>query len=539
MSKVKAYFKKEWIFYVTGLFSGMTVMAVELGAQRLLSPYFSASQIVWTIVIGVIMIAMALGNIIGGKMADKNKKPEKLFVWIFVAATWIMLIPLFGKFVVSGIAILLAAFVTKNYLIWASLVSCIVVFVFPLMILGMVTPNIVKFATKNLDNNGKIVGKIEAYNTIGSIVGTFIPTFVSIPYIGTSLTFVVFAGILYLICFVFFLIRKKFLIRTTVILLICSGIGIASMKINVAFWNKNITYEGESVYNYLRVEENEDSVIFSTNVLFGVQSVKMKEKGLTGFYYDYAMAAPIMAGVYEKPIDVLILGLGTGTFAYQCYDYFDREELSFDGVEIDGKVVDLAKKYFSLPEKVNVFVEDGRAYLNTKEKKYDVIMVDAYRDISIPFQMSSVEFFRSVKQHLNENGVMVVNMNMYDETEGSITDYLEGTIKSVFNNVYTVKTTGTNKELYAGDFDLYDALFEQSRYIRQNDLRNITGRVLRNMTEVDPSDYILTDDKAPVESLGMKTLDTMIEEELSGIREQIKGKNLKELIEMFLSGQFV
>lgn len=538
MSKVKNYLKREWIFYVTGLFSGMTVMAVELGAQRLLSPYFSASQIVWTIVIGVIMIAMALGNIIGGKMADKNRKPEKLFVWIFVAATWIMLIPLFGKFVISGIALILATFVTKNYLIWASLISCIVVFVFPLMILGMVTPNIVKFATKNLNNNGKIVGKIEAYNTIGSIVGTFIPTFVSIPYIGTSLTFVVFAGILYLICFIFFVIKKKFVIRTTVILLICAGVGIASANINVAYWNKGITYEGESVYNYLRVEEDEDSVIFSTNVLFGVQSVKMKEKGLTGFYYDYAMAAPIMAGVYNKPIDVLILGLGTGTYAYQCYDYFDKEKLSFDGVEIDGKVVQLAEKYFSLPTEVNVFVEDGRAYLNTNDKKYDVIMVDAYRDISIPFQMSSVEFFTLVKKHLKDGGNMVVNMNMYGEEEGSINDYLEGTIKSVFGYVYTVITNGTNKELFASDIDIKAVLEAEMDKIEQRDLFSIMNRVYVRLESVEENGYILTDDKAPVESLGMKALDGMIEKELSSIREQIKGKNLKELIEMFLSGSF-
>jgi len=54
--------------YMTEFFAGMSVMAVELGASRLLAPYFSSSQIVWTIIIGTIMIAMALGNIMGGKM---------------------------------------------------------------------------------------------------------------------------------------------------------------------------------------------------------------------------------------------------------------------------------------------------------------------------------------------------------------------------------------------------------------------------------------------------------------------------------------
>ncbi|MBR1746782.1 MAG: fused MFS/spermidine synthase [Clostridia bacterium] len=539
MKKIKEYLKKEWIFYATGLFSGMSVMAVELGAQRLLSPYFSASQIVWTIVIGVIMISMALGNILGGKMADKQNKPDRLFVWIFVAATWIMLVPLFGKFVISGVALVLATFVTKKYLIWASLVSCVLVFVFPLMILGMVTPNIVKFATKNLDTNGKIVGKIEAYNTIGSIIGTFIPTFVSIPFVGTSWTFVIFAGILYVVCLIYFLLRKRFVIRSSIILILCLAIGVASSFIKVAFWDDRIIYEGESVYNYIRVEENDKSIIFSTNVLFGVQSVKMKKKGLTYNYYDYAMAAPIIAGVFDRPLDVLILGLGTGTYASQCFEYFGRENLSFDGVEIDERVVDIAKEYFDLPEAVNVFVEDGRAYLNNNDKKYDVIMVDAYRDISIPFQMSSVEFFKSVRSHLNAGGCMVVNMNMYADTTGSITDYLEGTIRSVFSDVVTVKTRGSNKELFAADYDVLTALSENKNDIEQADLFGMALYIEENSVPVSPSDYILTDDKAPVEYLGMQVLDATISAELSDIRESIKGKTLGELIEMLASGRFL
>ena len=99
--------KKKYLFYITGFFSGLSVMAIELGASRLMAPYFSSSQIVWTIIIGTIMIAMALGNILGGKMADKSKNPDKLFLWIFAAATWTMLIPLLGKFVISGVAAVL------------------------------------------------------------------------------------------------------------------------------------------------------------------------------------------------------------------------------------------------------------------------------------------------------------------------------------------------------------------------------------------------------------------------------------------------
>ena len=532
MNKLKEYIKREWLFYATGFFSGMSVMAVELGAQRLLSPYFSSSQIVWTIVIGVIMIAMALGNILGGKMADKYQKPDRLFVWLFVAATWIILIPLFGKFIIAGIAIFLALFVNWNYLIWASLISCLIVFVFPLMVLGMVTPNIVKFATKDLKDNGKIVGKIEAFNTIGSIIGTFIPTFVSIPFIGTSMTFVIFSVILYIICMIYFVTSRKYIIRTGIILTISLFVGIiSSNKIKVAFWETNIIYEGESQYNYLKVTEDDEKVIFSTNVLFGVQSVKMKNKGLTGYYYDYAMAAPIMDDVYDKHLDVLILGLGTGTYATQCLQYFPNENISFDGVEIDGKVVKIARKYFDLPDVVDVTVEDGRAYLNTNKKKYDVIMVDAYRDISIPFQMSSQEFFKLVKKHLKENGNMVVNMNLYDDSSKSITNYLQSTIASVFDYTYVATTDSSNRELFASSIDVKEKLNNNISKITDYELKVMMINTYNKLIKVEEKNLILTDDKAPVEMLGMKALDKMIEEELTDIRKRIKGKNIKEIIE--------
>ena len=531
-TKIKEYVKKEWLFYFTGFFSGMSVMAIELGAQRLLSPYFSSSQIIWTIVIGVIMIAMAIGNIIGGKRADKYQKPDKLFIMLFIAATWIILIPLVGKFIIAGIAIGLASFITHGYLIWASLLSCLVVFVFPLLVLGMVTPNIVKFATKNLDSNGNVIGKIEAFNTIGSIIGTFIPTFLTIPFIGTAATFLIFSIILYIICFIYLALRHKYIVRTTIIGVIAIGLGIFSTQIKVAFWNNAIMYEGESQYNYLRVEDTGNEIIFSTNVLFGVQSVKMKEKGLTGYYYDYAMASAIMADVYDKKIDVLILGLGTGTYAYQCIDFFGEENLNIDGVEIDGKIVKLAKDYFDLPKSVNVYVEDGRAFLNNTKKKYDLIMVDAYRDISVPFQMSSIEFFKEVKEHLNDNGNMVLNMNMFDNEEGSINDYLKGTVKEVFNNVYTCETSSTNQELFASDIDLREKLNNNMDKIDRPELQSMMRTVSRNLVDVEKNNKILTDDKAPVERLGMRALDKMITEELLYLREQIKGKNIAEIIEL-------
>lgn len=102
------------------------------------------------------------------------------------------------------------------------------------------------------------------------------------------------------------------------------------------------------------------------------------------------------------------------------------------GAEIDKKIADIATDYFGLPGSVTVAVEDGRAYLAASKEKFDVIMVDAYQDITIPFQLSSVEFFNEVQAHLKPNGVMVVNLNMTSAEDGSINEYLCDTMASVF-----------------------------------------------------------------------------------------------------------
>ena len=279
MEKAKILNNKIFL-YLTEFFSGMSVMAVELGASRLLAPYSSSSQIVWTIIIGTIMIAMALGNIYGGKSADKDPNPDKLYRRILIAAIWIALIPVAGKYIILGISAVLVFTVNSNFLIIAAFAACMVIFVFPLFLLGTVTPSLAKYSVENLEESGKVVGTLGAYNTIGSIIGTFMPTFVTIPAVGTSVTFLIFAGILLLLVAVYFVNAKRGIKRVAVAVLafvLCCVLGYSD---SFAFWEDDLTYEGESVYNYLQVKENDNRVILSTNVLFGVQSVYMKQEGL-------------------------------------------------------------------------------------------------------------------------------------------------------------------------------------------------------------------------------------------------------------------
>ncbi len=531
--------KNKIFMYLTEFFSGMSVMAVELGASRLLAPYFSSSQIVWTIIIGTIMIAMALGNIYGGKAADKNPNPDKLYGRIIIAAVWIALIPVVGKYVILGISGLLILTVSTNFLVIAAFAACMIIFVFPLFLLGTVTPCLVKYSVDSLDDNGKTVGFLNASNTIGSIIGTFVPTFISIPAVGTSVTFLIFAGILIVLSAVYFIVSKvrwdkiKKLPVSIVIFILCCIFGHSG---SFAFWANNLTYEGESVYNYLQVYEDDKQVYLSTNVLFGVQSIYVKNDSLTGMYYDYALAAPMMADIYGKDSsDVLILGMGTGTYATQCKKYFASKKPTIEGVEIDDKITALSKKYFNAADDIKVTTYDGRAYLNAVDDVYDVIMVDAYQDITIPFQMSSKEFFTLVKTHLKPDGVMVVNMNMRGGGEGNINQYLSDTIANVFSQIYTVDVPNSSNEvLFASNNDDMLNVFESNlSSATDSSLYYISNKVKTSMKKYRAGNYLLTDDKAPVELLGMKVVDSMISNELSYYKQIFKEKGIKGLLESF------
>ena len=413
--------RSKYFLYLTEFFAGMSVMAVELGAGRLMAPYFSSSQIVWTVIIGVIMIAMAIGNVWGGKLADKSATPDKLYRRLIIAAI--------------GIA--------------------------------------------------------------------------------------------------YFVFEKKKSVPGIVSVLLIAELCFALPSYSFAFWQSDITLEDESIYNYLQVQDDAKHTTLSTNVLFGVQSVQVKGDALTGMYYDYALAAPCMAGMDgtdNENRSVMILGMGSGTYASYCTRYFPGA--SVQGAEIDKKIADIATDYFGLPDSVTVAVEDGRAYLAASKEKFDVIMVDAYQDITIPFQLSSVEFFNEVQAHLKPNGVMVVNLNMTSAEDGSINEYLCDTMASVFKHTVTAPVKGnTNTEAFCTNADDWEETFLCSiAKLKDSDYADMMRTVYSKLTPYEGGSCILTDDKAPVEVLGMRVLDELIGDELNYYKDELKTGGLSALI---------
>lgn len=518
------------LIYFTAFFCGMCVMAVELSASRFLAPIFGTSSIIWTIIIGIIMISMSIGNIIGGRSADKYNDIGRLYSLLWIAVLWIAAIPLIGKYIVDFIAAALALLLSQNLLAAGSTMACLIIFSAPLVILGMVSPYLVKVGVKDIKNSGKITGEIYAVNTIGDIIGTFIPTFLTIPTVGTSKTFYIFALILNLICIYYFMSMKKKYIPKIISAAVITVLIFAPLKDTYAFWKNNIVYEGESTYNYLQVSQDKDSVILSTNVAFGVQSIYKKNKELSGMYYDYALMAPMFIKDMNssKKMDDLILGFGTGTFAKQCKYYYPATRT--DGVEIDEKIAELSKKYFDVKDnEASIYINDGRTFLYSRDaKKYDLIMIDAYRDVTIPFHMSTIEFFREVKKHLNPGGVIVININMRSKNHTEINDYLCETVKRAMNKVYTYNLEESyNTIVFASDDKNCKENFLNNigKMPDNAPLRSIAEEVSENLKEIKNSDHIFTDEIAPVEVLGEKVLDDIVNNEVKSFKQDLKSNN--------------
>lgn len=540
--------KKKIFLYITEFLAGVAIMGVETAASRFLAPYFSSSQIIWTLIIGTILIAMSIGNVLGGKMADKHNNITRLYVLLLIAGSYICFIPFIGRYIITGVSAFFAIVTNNNLIVWATLSTCLILFVPPLMICGMVTPSLIKFSLDSSASNGKIVGTLEALSTIGSIIGTFIPTFISIPTIGTNATFSLFGGLIVLISVVYLFtgifsnIKNINFIKSSafpIIFLFFTIIGIIlSFKTKFVFWkDKTLKQEDESIYNYLQIKEDEKSLYFSTNVMFGVQSMIKKDKSLTGMYYDICLAAPYMANYQNKKnTNMLILGNGTGTYATLVDKYIPSNK-TITGVEIDKKIIDYSHKYFMMPENIKTVCDDGRSYINRDKNKYDVILVDAYSSISTPFQMSSVEFFNKIKNHLNDDGVMVMNINMKGNENDSLDKALSDTVCSSFKYVYKLPLpNATGDELFATN-DEYALLKLKSAInsIDDYDLKTTMIYVSNNLKEYKDTGIRLTDDNADVEKRSMKAIDLIIQESLINYKKVYKEKGLRGLLDFLFN----
>lgn len=518
--------QRNLFLYLTTFFCGASIMGVEIASSRFLAPYFGSSMITWTIIIGVILVAMSLGNLLGGRLADRNDPERRLYQLILGSAIWIALIPVVGKYLIAAIAAAAIVIFPGDPILAGALCSCVLLFALPCVVLGATSPCMIKAGTKNLDNNGQIAGEIYGLSTLGSIFGTFLPTFFTIPTLGTDKTFFLFAGVLCALAAANAFRNRTGEKKQAVILLLIVVMACTPCTPSFAFWEKPLC-ETESVYNYLLVKRNEDVTSLSTHVLLGTQSMNSTKKGLTGLYYDLAL----MAHYFLKPAPasenqpILVLGFATGTFARLTRHFFPASRV--DGVEIDPEIIRLGKQYFALKdEDARVFVEDGRVFLTRNDSKYKIIFLDAFQDVTYPFHMATREFFQQLTRNLEEDGVLVINVNMRSRLQPDLVTYLTGTLAGVFPKVLICTHPDYyNRIIFAvKDTKMLETLSERVKTLPlDHPLQKLAEKSLAGLVAAEASQFVLTDDLAPLELIGFKMLN-----------EQLKGAFREVLIRVIL-----
>jgi spermidine synthase len=509
-----------WLLILVVFVAGSCSLAVELSASRLLAPYFGSSLFVWANLIGLILLYLTVGYYVGGRLADRSPRPGVLYTLTIIAAFLISVIPFLSRPILLWSQ---SAFATYSIgVFYGSLVSVILLFAIPMILLGCVSPFAIRLRIEQVGKSGRTSGQLYAISTAGSIVGTFLPVLLLIPNIGTYRTFFTFAVALLLVSIAGLVgtrvdngsrprngrVDKRLL---SILLLIPMALSVLTMRgpIKAADGSNGggvLITERESAYNYLQVVQVGDELQLIMNEGIGIHSVYNPHSILTQGYWDDFLIAPYFnnppftQGQVRK---VALIGLGAGTAAREFTAAYGP--LPIDGVEIDSTVVELGRQYFHMTEpNLHVIIQDGRYYLQTTSQKYDVIGVDTYQQPYVPFQFTTQEFFQTVRDHLTPTGVVALNAGR-TSNDYRLVEALAQTMHSVFPNVYIIDTERFTNSLVIGtNAPTSLANFQVNANHLSNPLLQSVAQasiVYGKLREEHERTVYFTDDRAPVEQL--------------------------------------
>ncbi len=500
--------------------TGAVTLGVELSASRLLEPVFGNNQIVWAALIGLILFYLALGAWLGGKLADRFPQQQMLERVVILSALGVALVPVISGSVLRWAATGIDSFNTP--LLAGSLLAILLLFSLPIILLGTVSPWAVRLAVVDVTQAGQVAGRLYAIATAGSLVGTFLPVLWLIPAYGTRWTFSLLAMVpLVVITIATLRTPRRWL-----------AIGALLMVIALAFWTSahgsiradwddasagTLIYEDESLYNYIAVRQWGSERHLKLNDGIGIHSVYHPDSVLSLGIWDYFLLAPFFQPCQwqsrgcepRQPDNLLIIGLAAGTVSELYTDIYGT--LPITGVELDPQIIAVGEEYFGMTQpNLTAVAADGRRWLAIQPAtaQWDLVAIDAYRPPYIPFQLTTVEFFTLVRDHLSEDGVVAINVGR-TASNYALVDALAATLYAVFPAVYAIDEPGppdnlSNSLLVAArqplDLATIQANFSSGSTGKPVEFQSFVATAREQVRLLPPgSSAIFTDDHAPVE----------------------------------------
>jgi predicted membrane-bound spermidine synthase len=463
-----------------------------------MAPFFGASTIVWANTIAIVLVALSIGYWFGGRMADRHPHIRGLCGLVLVAAVLLAIVPIVAD---PFLSLSVEAFDRVSVGAFAgSLFGVLVLVAVPVLMLGAVSPWAIRLKLTSVEDSGQTAGRMYAISTVGSLVGTFAASLLLIPLVGTTRTFLTFALLLAVVA-VPGLGARYALAPAAVALLIALPTGTVKAAEN----GGRVVEEADTELQYARVVEYPDGERhMELNEGQAIHSIYRPDTVLTDNVWDGYLVAPF-AGRDTPPGRIAILGFAGGTTARAYEKYFPRTRI--DGVEIDGELFDMARRWFGLNDRpeLELHAEDARPFLRRTDERYDAIFVDAYRQPYIPFYLTTVEFFELARDRLRPGGVVIVNVG-HPEGSDRLEQVLSETVAEVFPNVVRDPLEDTNTLLIAGEGPVGADRMRAALPGLPADLRPIAAASASRIGPRLRGGEVYTDDKAPVEWLIDKSI---------------------------------
>lgn len=504
--------------------TGAVTLGMELSASRLLEPAFGNSQIVWAALIGLILLYLALGSWVGGKLADRFPRQRELDYTMTIAAAGIALAATVSRPVLMLAANSMAEFSTG--LLASALLAIFLLFSIPGILLGAASPWVLRLALRqheSIAGSGQIAGRLTAISTTGSLVGTFLPVLWLIPTVGTRWTFYLLALALLTVVSIGSLRHAyRWVPLATLVgvllLAVLSRPGLPLILESDAAGE--VIYADESQYNTIVVRQWGTERHLKLNEGVGLHSVYHPQMLLSQGIWDYFLLAPLFRPAPSVPTaetiaseSLLLIGLAAGTVSELYTNIYGP--LPITGVELDPQIIEVGQQFFGMTQpNLTPIAADGRRWLAQQptDATWSFIAVDAYRPPYIPFHLTTVEFFRLTYEHLDADGVLAINVGR-TPTNFSLVDALAATAQEVYPTVFLLDEPGppgtlANTLLVATktpttleeSFFANVASLPQTLHTEFRDFAQQAIQVAR-VAAPPPDTPIFTDDHAPVERI--------------------------------------
>lgn len=442
-------FSSEWIIPNATIFiSSAAIMMIELVAGRIISRHLGSSIYTWTSVIGIVLAGIAVGNYIGGLIADRHSNKRTLAI-LFMCGS-----------VMSGAICILDQLADNLSFLWTLswpmrvAAHVTIAFFIPTAFLGTISPVIAKMALDLGRERGRTIGDIYAFGVVGSIVGTFVAGYFLIAAIG-SLGVVWSVAVVLAAMGIFY--ARAWWPAYAVAALALMGTWLSTSQTAFAkqigesagfrlVRDDAVLYQTESDYSYIEVVQfSKEPDIRGMHLDTLLHSQKQMDR-IDDFRYAYEKVyLAITRRLRPNAAKIDSLTIGGGGYVYPQYMNETWPNGRTDVVEIDPAVTEAAMAAFGLPRDtaINCYHEDGRVFVDRLAKKtaatgsappYDFIYCDAVNDYSVPHQLTTREFMANARSLIKPDGAYLMNMiDLYDS--GLLLGSIISTMKEVFAHV--------------------------------------------------------------------------------------------------------